>query len=79
MASVLLDSGNTVPAYRASIGNTVPAYRASRRIMRLNGLMPVFRRDGLRDTLTTVRTLKIFALVRPDTSFVCSIKTAINL
>ena len=32
--------------------------------------MPVFRRDELRDAL------KIFALVRPDASFVCSIKTA---
>ena len=35
--------------------------------------MAVFRRDELRDTLTD--TLKIVALVRPDASFVCSIKT----
>ena len=37
------------------------ACSAPRRTMRL---MPVFRRDGLRDALTD--TLKIFALVRPD-------------
>ena len=32
-------------------------------------LMPVFRRDELRETLTDA--LEIFALVRPDASVVC--------
>ena len=38
-------------------------------------LVPVFKQDELRDALTD--TLKIFALLTPDASFVCSIKPAI--
>ena len=52
------------------VSGKINAYSASPRM----SLMPIFGRDGLTDALTD--TLKIFALVRPEASFVCSIKTA---